>query len=115
MNIGLDHSEFSGNIVQYHDVGTKQPTNKSSMHGPAVASLLVGKTIGTAPGARLYFVAAPPWTRDAQYQAAALNWIIDENETLPVGQKIRVVSVSAAPSGSGSPFTRNNAAREEAD
>jgi len=113
-NICLDHPEFSGNIVKYYDVGTKEPSNRSSMHGAAVASLLVGRSIGTAPGAPVYFVAAPSWTADAQYQAAALNWIIDENETLPVGQKIRVVSVSAAPSGPGSPFTKNNASWDAA-
>ena len=34
-------------------------------------------------------------------------WIIEENRKLPEGGKIRVVSVSAAPSGPGSPFTKN--------
>jgi serine protease AprX len=108
-NICLDHPEFKGKIKEYHDVGCNQPSNRSSMHGPAVASLLVGDSIGTAPGAKLYFAAAPSWTRDAKYQAEALNWIIDKNSTLPEGEKIRAVSVSGAPSGQGSPFTKNNA------
>jgi hypothetical protein len=90
------------------------PADASSMHGPAVASLLVGETTGTAPGARLYYVAAPSWTADAQYYAEALEWIIARNEQLPEGQKIRVVSVSAAPSGPGTPFTKNNAAWDQA-
>jgi len=60
------------------------------MHGPAVASLLVGDSIGTAPGAKIYFVAAPSWIADAKYQADALNWIIDKNNTLPEGEKIRL-------------------------
>jgi serine protease AprX len=110
----LDHPEYRGKIVKYFDVGTHQPDNSGSMHGPAVASLLVGETTGTAPEAGLYFVAEPSWNGDAQYFADALNWIIDENEKLPAGDKIRVVSVSAAPSGPGSPFTKNNAAWDTA-
>jgi len=110
----LDHPEYHSKIVKYFDVGTGQPSDQGSMHGPGVASLLVGENIGTAPGANLYFVAAPSWTADAQFQADALNWIIDENEKLPEGGKIRVVSISAAPSGPGSPFTKNNAAWDTA-
>jgi serine protease AprX len=113
-NMVLDHPEFQGKIVKYYDVGTNAPSNEGSMHGPAVTSLLVGENIGTAPGANVYYVAAPSWTADAQYYADALNWIVNENEKLPEGDKIRVVSVSAAPSGRGSPFTRNNAAWDAA-
>jgi len=99
-----DHPEFAGKIAAYHDVGCE---SESSMHGPAVASLLVGAKCGTAPDARLYFVAAPSWTGDSAYQAKALDWITDQNEKLPAGEKIRVVSVSAAPSGPGSPFKKS--------
>lgn len=107
-NICLDHPEYINKIIEYHDVGCNTPSNRSSYHGPAVASLLVGDSIGTAPDAKIYFVAAPSWTKDAKYQADALNWIIDKNNTLPVGEKIRAVSVSAAPSGIGTPFTKHN-------
>lgn len=107
-NICLDHPEYINKIIEYHDVGCNTPSNRSSYHGPAVASLLVGDSIGTAPDAKMYFVAAPSWTKDAKYQADALNWIIDKNITLPVGEKIRAVSVSAAPSGLGTPFTKHN-------
>lgn len=107
-NICLDHPEYTGKIKEYRDVGCNQPSKSSSMHGPAVASLLVGDSIGTAPDAKIYFVAAPSWTRDAKYQADALNWIIDKNSTLPEGEKIRAVSISAAPSGHGTLFTKNN-------
>jgi hypothetical protein len=99
-----DHPEFTGKIAAYHDVGCG---SESSMHGPAVASLLVGTNCGTAPDARLYYVAAPSWTKDTAYQAKALNWIIEQNRKLPASKKIRVVSVSAAPSGTGSPFDKN--------
>ena len=99
-----DHPEFAGKIAAYHDVGCQ---SESSMHGPAVTSLLVGTKCGTAPGARVYFVAAPSWTADTAYQAKALDWIIEQNAQLPANEKIRVVSVSAAPGGRGSPFDKN--------
>jgi serine protease AprX len=99
-----DHPEFAGKIAAYHDVGCG---SGSSMHGPAVASLLVGAKCGTAPEARLYYVATPFWTGDSAYFGKALDWITDQDEKLPAGQKIRVVSVSAAPSGPGSPFKKS--------
>jgi serine protease AprX len=99
-----DHPEFAGKIVEYYDTGCE---TESSMHGPAVASLLVGTNCGTAPDARVYYVAAPSGTKDTAYQAKALDWIVGRNERLPVSEKIRVVSVSAAPSGHGSPFEKN--------
>jgi serine protease AprX len=101
----LNHPEFAGKIVAYYDTGCN---SQSSMHGPAVASLLVGINCGTAPDANFYYVAAPSWLQDAAYYANALDWIIQQSESLPIKEKIRVVSVSAAPSGSGSPFVRNN-------
>lgn len=110
----FDHPEYAGKILKYKDFGTEQGSSRGSMHGPAVVSLLVGETIGTAPGARLYFAAVPSWKQDAQYYADALNWLVDENENLPADQKIRAVSVSAAPSGQGSPFNKNNAAWDKA-
>jgi serine protease AprX len=118
VNVGIidqplfpDHPEFAGKIAAYHDVGCN---SEGSMHGPAVASLLVGTRCGTAPGARLYHVAAPSWTGDTAYQAKALDWLVEQNQSLPAGQKIRVISISAAPSGPGSPFTKNNEMWDEA-
>jgi serine protease AprX len=99
-----DHPEFAGKIAAYYDTGCK---SESSMHGPAVASLLVGTNCGTAPDANLYYAAAPSWLKDAQYYSKAIDWIIEQNTKLPAGEKIRVISVSAAPSGQGSPFDKN--------
>ncbi len=98
-----DHPEFKGKIVAYYDTECDGPP--TSMHGPAVVSLLVGDKCGTAPGAKVYYAAVPSWKGDASYYAKALDWILELNATLPINEKIRVVSVSAAPSGQGSPFT----------
>ncbi len=96
-----DHPEYDGKIVEYFDTGCG---SDNSMHGPAVASLLVGTKCGTAPDAKLYYAAVPSWKRDAEYEAKALNWIIEKNKSLAKNEKIRVVSVSAAPSGPTSVF-----------
>lgn len=98
----LTHPEYAGKIVAYHDVGCEGAV--SSMHGPAVASLLVGTNCGTAPDAQVYYVAVPSWKKDAAYYAQALHWIIAQNETLAPSQKIRLVSVSAQPSGPGAVY-----------
>ncbi len=106
-----DHPEFAGKITAYYDSGCK---SESSMHGPAVASLLVGANCGTAPDAKLYYAAAPSWMKDAAYYSKSIDWILEQNAKLPDGQKIRVVSVSAAPSGKGSPFEKNQQMWDEA-
>lgn len=104
----LDHPEFKGKIIKYRDFGAAEE-GKGSMHGPAVTSLLVGKNIGTAPGASVYYAAVPSWFLDAQYYADALDWIIAENVKLPEDQKIRVVSVSSIPSGMWSEYKNQEA------
>lgn len=108
-NLIVDHPEFKGKIIKYRDFGTDQPSDKGSLHGPSVTSLLAGENIGTAPGVKVYFAAVPSWLLDAQYYADALDWIIAENEKLPENQKIRVVSVSSIPSGIWSEYKNQEA------
>lgn len=92
-----DNPEFTGRIVAYYDSGCNPPKDSGSYHGPSVTSILAGKTIGVAPEVNVYYAAAPSWEKDAKYFADCLNWIIKQNNTLPKSQKIRVVSVSSAP------------------
>jgi serine protease AprX len=113
-NLLLHHPEFDGKIEKYYDTGCEQDVNTGSMHAPAVTSILVGNTVGVAPDAKVYFAAAPSWNGDSEFYANGLYWIIDENKRLPDDKKIRVVSVSAAPSGEGSPFTKNQNMWDEA-
>jgi serine protease AprX len=105
-----DHPEYAAQIAAYHDTGSG---SDFSMHGPAVASLLVGANTGTAPGARLYFSANPQGLAAREHFAKGLEWVLEENRKLPAGRKIRVVSVSAAPSGKGSPFGESNPAWDQ--
>lgn len=96
--------EFSDRIVEYYEVGDIE-LQTSSMHGAAVTSILAGNTCGVAPGVSVYYVAVPTRTEDATYFADGLDWIVSKNETLPEGEKIRLVSVSGNPSGVDSRFT----------
>ena len=98
----LSHPEYAGKIVSYHalDCGPQI----TSMHGPGMTSQLVGKRCGTAPGASLHVVAIPSWKMDASYYARALDRFVTYNEGAPKDQRIRVVSVSAQPSGKGSVY-----------
>jgi hypothetical protein len=74
------------------------------MHGAAVASIAVGKTVGVAPEADLYFIGS--WPMDlgtdphkegplnlAPY-ARAVRRVLQINDQLPAGGKIRVISIS---------------------
>lgn len=91
----LDHPEYVDKFKQYHTIGLTDKDRPSSMHGPAVASLLAGGTIGTAPGVKLYYVAVKTWDRSApEMGAQALDWLIEQNKALSQEEKIRAVSVS---------------------
>ena len=90
-----DYPEYADRIAVYYDMSGVDD-GIGSYHGPSVISILAGKTIGVAPEVNVYYAAVPA-KNDAKYYADCLNWIIQQNEKLPTSQKIRVVSVSAAP------------------
>lgn len=106
--LALNHPEYKGKVVSYKTFAPDgYQIEKSSMHGPAVASLLVGEELGTAPKANLYYYAFPAWLKDCIYAAQALEDIIKINKALDDKHKIKFVSVSAAFSGVGSFFEKN--------
>lgn len=104
------HPEYARSLDWYEE-DSESSGWKASMHGGAVASLLAGQTVGTAPGVRLFFF-APSFGRsnDQQYDAAPiahmLRRIAHLNTLLPARQKIRVVSISRG-------FNANNLDAEE--
>ena len=71
--------------------------SNSSMHGPAVLSLLTGKDIGTAPEAEVYFYGHASWKADQSTHAACLYEIIEQNKTLPPEKRISMVGFSDNP------------------
>ena len=88
-----EHEEYKDRIVTYTEVDTEGAGPQ--MHGPAVASIAVGKECGVAPGASLYYFAVPTWKwlRNEPW-AEQLERVIELNRTLTNTPKIRVVSIS---------------------
>jgi hypothetical protein len=97
------HVEYRDQLRHYEHI--EYSNHRASMHGPAVASIAVGKTVGVAPEADLYYIAATgsvtwgfPWLRYDRYtwtyRAQAIERLLDINETLPPEKRIRVISIS---------------------
>lgn len=99
-----------GSVVAYVDQPVKVKNNEqyksanihyknnaesdTSMHGPAVLSLLVGKDIGTAPDTEVYYYAHASWKGDQKTHAQCLYQIIEQNKKLSKKKKITMVGFS---------------------
>lgn len=95
----LGHQEYSKQLAWYREEENVASDWPASMHGPAVASLALGQTVGVAPASKLYFVAAPPYDpeidkRSLRFPARALRRLIALNARLSPRERIRVVSMS---------------------
>ena len=84
------HNQYKTANLHYKN----NSTQNSSMHGPAVLSLLVGKDIGTAPKAEVYFYGHEAWRADQTTHAECLYQIIEQNKKLSDKEKIRMVGFS---------------------
>jgi hypothetical protein len=88
------------------------------MHGAAVASLAVGKTIGVAPGADLYYIGrGENWksvARQFQDCAQGVRRLIEIGKRLPKERKIRVISMSVGWSPGAPGYDDIHRATEEA-
>jgi len=92
----VDHIEYKDRIRVYEEPEEIDRGMYARMHGPAVASIAVGKTIGVAPQADLYYLASPSCFNydDFACLARSVRRIIEINKTLPSDSKIRVLSIS---------------------
>lgn len=104
-----EHQEYRDRLRWYDEIDGR-PSDPAVWHGTGVASLAVGRTVGVAPAADLYFVglgviwsnqpiggwfAAPARAIHAgQHQALAIRRILEINRRLEPGRKIRVISMS---------------------
>ncbi len=97
-----DHEEYKDRLKFYEEIHN---SGGASMHGPAVSSIAVGKTVGVAPEADLYYIAETHgnftlsslvvgFPFDFSYLAKSIDRIIEINKTLPKEKKIRVISMS---------------------
>ena len=96
----VDHQEYRDRLRLYEEINIR-PGMESQMHGPAVASIAVGKTVGVAPEADLYYIAEfngdfndTGFTWNFEYLARGVQRILEINEQLPAEKKIRVISIS---------------------
>ena len=98
----VEHPEYAGRLRLYEEVGVS-PSTPAQMHGSAVASIAVGKSVGVAPSVDLYYIGS--WSFDGtvptanyepdyRFYAQAIQRLIEINQKLPAKQKIRVLSIS---------------------
>lgn len=98
----IEHEEFGKRIRLYEETNI-QPGTPSQMHGPAVASIAAGKTVGVAPETDIYYVAAFAFDTTGKDENRAMNFrwyaqavrrIVEINHQLPLHKKIRTISLS---------------------
>lgn len=97
----VEHREYGDRLRLYQEYHGAAG-GPASAHGPAVASIALGKTVGAAPEALLYFLAdslgtgdGEEFARDMTDYAEDVDRLTALNETLPENEKIRVISMSA--------------------
>lgn len=95
----VNHVEYKDQIKLYEEIHID--SDFAQMHGPAVASIAVGKNVGVAPKADLYYIAEThgvykegSFEWDLYWIAKSIDRIIEINKTLPIDKKIRVISIS---------------------
>lgn len=90
-----EHEEYIKQLKYYSEnVGTVTDI-PAQMHGPAVASIAVGKTCGVAPEASLYYIAEDFIAENYTGRIADdIIELLELNKTLKEEEKIRVISIS---------------------
>ena len=93
----LDHEQYAERL-QYYWQDPVYLQSVAQMHGPAVASILAGKTVGVAPQANIYYWAGKFANTDHCFDARpitqALIGILEYSWRLPENKRIRAVSIS---------------------
>jgi len=94
------HQEIKDNLADYEEFSTISPL--ADPHATAVASLLVGKTVGIAPEAKLYYFAASMGKTQEDVDAFHLDYdgyrrafdrIYQINQQLSADDRIKIVVV----------------------
>jgi hypothetical protein len=117
----VDHVEYGDRLRLYEEIHSPAAA-PAQMHGPAVASIAVGRTVGVAPGADLYYIAEMHGTMKGQGQfdwnftwlAQAIERLLDINQTLPPERRMRAISISVGWSPDQQGFAEANRAVERA-
>ncbi len=104
----VDHQEYADRLQLYEEFHVQIDAH-STGHGCMTASVAVGKTVGVAPEAELFFIGAYDLGRGGpmfQYTAQGIHRIVEINEQLPQDKKIRAISISRG-------WTRNDLSDEQ--
>jgi hypothetical protein len=116
----IDHEQYKDNLMYYERIHCTG--DEAQMHGPAVASIAVGKTIGVAPDAKLYYIAETHGhfinsSLDYDYTilADSILRVIEINKNLPDDEKIRVISISLGYDNSVKGYEELTSAIDEAN
>jgi len=95
----VDHAEYKGQLRHYEEIHCSD--RFAQMHGPAVASIAVGRTVGVAPDADLYYISEHgTWQGEGVFEwdltwlAASIDRVLEINQLLPAERKIRAISIS---------------------
>jgi hypothetical protein len=107
----VDHAEVKGRVKMYEEIHCGD--DDAAMHGCATSSIAVGKNVGVAPEADLYFIGMgnmrlSPLTLALRFVPAVgigagidygpiargIDRIVEINDHLPNGSRIRVISIS---------------------
>lgn len=96
-----NHVEYADRLRLYEEIHWVA-NSPAQMHGPAVASIALGKTLGVAPEADLYFIAE--WNGvlrpdggvdfDLSPLAQAVDRMVVINAELAEDRKLRIISIS---------------------
>lgn len=97
------HEQYRENLMLYESFHASDGQS-AAMHGSAVASIAVGRDVGVAPGAKLYYIACDfghftddGYAYDLSILADGIYRVLEINRSLPQGEKIRVISISFGP------------------
>jgi len=117
----VDHVEYRDRLRLYEEIHSLAGA-PAQMHGPAVASIAVGKTVGVASESDLYYIAethgvfqpGKDFDWDFTWLAKSIHRLLDVNASLPAGRKIRVISISVGWSPNQKGYAEAMAAVERA-
>jgi len=116
-----EHQEYADRLRLYEEINVR-PGTVAQMHGAAVASIAVGKTVGVAPDADLYYMGS--WSRDLWrkekrinfgYRAKCVRRLLQINQALPDDRRIRAISISVGWSPSQDGYDEMTAAVKQAE
>jgi len=114
----VDHAEYASQLKWYEEVGAS-PGEQTQMHASAVASIAVGRTVGVAPDAGLYFIGTGDNPRRIlsgfSQTALGVRRLVEVSRLLPPEEKIRAISISQGWTPGIAGFEEVSAAVREAE